>query len=234
MESPVIYIDIEKELITPNGKINLVFKSEIASGELIALFGASGEGKTTLLRMLAGLTKPDKGSIKYGEKVWFDSSKGIHIPSQNRNIGFMFQDYALFPNMTIEGNIRFAQPVQDEEMVDQLLELFGLTGFRKQKPDKLSGGQKQRVALARALARKPDVLLLDEPFSSLDYKMRLSIQKEIKKAYQFKQTTMIIVSHDPAEILRLAERIICIEDGAIVRTGTPKEVFADYEITNFE
>ncbi|MFI5139017.1 MAG: ABC transporter ATP-binding protein [Sphingobacteriales bacterium] len=225
MERAVVDIDIEKELITPKGKINMVFKAEIAHGEITVLFGPSGEGKTTMLRMIAGLTQPNQGIIKYGDKVWFDMGKGIHCKPQNRNIGMMFQDYALFPNMTVRQNIRFAQTEPDNKRVDDLLDLFGLAGFSKQHPGKLSGGQKQRVALARALARKPDVLLLDEPFSSLDYWMRLALQNEIKKAQQFHPMAMVIVSHDPAEIVNLADKMIWIESGRILCEGKPETIF---------
>ncbi|HQK41040.1 MAG TPA: ATP-binding cassette domain-containing protein, partial [Flavobacterium alvei] len=179
MENNVIAIDIEKKMFTVNGEINLAIQTSIKMGELVALFGSSGAGKTTLLRILAGLVTPDKGIIKFGETVWFDSGNRINIPPQNRNISLMFQDYALFPNMTVEGNIQFAQSEKDDQAVDELLSVFGLNEFRKHKTNGLSGGQKQRVALARALARKPQLLLLDEPLSALDATMRASLQDEI-------------------------------------------------------
>ena len=227
MESNIIKVEVEKGLMTPYGKINLNFHATINKGEIVALFGPSGEGKTTILRMIAGLTNPDKGTIKYGDEVWFDKSKKINSKPQNRNIGMMFQDYALFPNMTVAENIQFAQTIPNKKEVDDLIELFGLGGFAKQSCLKLSGGQKQRVALARALARKPKVLLLDEPFSSLDYWMRISLQNEIKKAQQFYPMAMIMVSHDPADIVNLADRMIWIEKGNVFCEGKPREIFAD-------
>ena len=139
----------------------------------------------------------------------------------------MFQDYALFPNMTVEQNIQFAQPERNQSAVDELLTLFGLSEFRKRKPAGLSGGQKQRVALARALARKPQLMLLDEPLSALDAEMRVALQDEIAQAHQLLGVTTIMVSHDLNEVFRLATQVICIENGAVTRTGKPEEVFSD-------
>ena len=231
MENDVIFIDVEKRMLTANGPLNLAVRSSIPSGELVALFGESGAGKTTLLRILAGLVAPDKGLIKFGSTVWFDSEKKINIPPQIRNISLMFQDYALFPNMTVEQNIQFAQPEKEQSKVDELLVLFGLTEFRKRKPTGLSGGQKQRVALARALARKPQLLLLDEPLSALDAEMRITLQNEIAQAHQLLGVTTIMVSHDLNEVFRLATQVICIENGSITRTGKPEEVFSDSSIS---
>lgn len=231
MENNVIYIDIEKMMLTVNGKVNLAVKTVIKTGELVALFGSSGAGKTTLLRILAGLVHPDKGIIKFGETVWFDSEKRINIPPQNRNISLMFQDYALFPNMTVEENIQFAQSEKDDLAVNELLSIFGLSEFRKYKPNGLSGGQKQRVALARALARKPQLLLLDEPLSALDAEMRSVLQNQIAQAHQLLDTTTIMVSHDLNEVFRLATQVLCIENGMIQRSGTPDEVFSDNSIS---
>lgn len=210
MENHVIYIDIEKMMLTVNGKVNLAIKTEVKTGELVALFGSSGAGKTTLLRILAGLVTPDKGIIKFGETVWFDSGNRINIPPQNRNISLMFQDYALFPNMTVEENIQFAQAEKDDNSVNELLSIFGLSEFRKYKPNGLSGGQKQRVALARALARKPQLLLLDEPLSALDTEMRSTLQNEIAQAHQLLGGTTIMVSHDLSEVFRLATQVPCL------------------------
>lgn len=231
MENNVIYINIEKMMLTVNGKVNLAVKTEIKIGELVALFGSSGAGKTTLLRILAGLVNPDKGLIKFGDTVWFDSEKRINIPPQNRNISLMFQDYALFPNMTVEENIQFAQAEKDDLAVNDLLSIFGLSEFRKYKPNGLSGGQKQRVALARALARKPQLLLLDEPLSALDAEMRSTLQNEIAQAHQLLGATTIMVSHDLSEVFRLASQVLCIENGSIQRSGSPDEVFSNNSIS---
>jgi len=231
MENDVIDIDIEKMMLTANGPMNLAVSAKIPSGELIALFGESGSGKTTLLRILAGLVSPDKGFIKFRNTVWFDSGKQINIAPQQRNISLMFQDFALFPNMTVEQNIQFAQPERDNTSVNELLDNFGLTEFRKRKPNGLSGGQKQRVALARALARKPQLLLLDEPLSALDAEMRHTLQDEIAKAHSLSGVTTLMVSHDLNEVFRLASQVICIENGVITRNGKPEAVFSDNSIS---
>lgn len=231
MENNVIYIDIEKMMLTVNGKVKLAVKTVIKTGELVTLFGSSGAGKTTILRILAGLVHPDKGIIKFGDTVWFDSEKQINISPQNRNISLMFQDYALFPNMTVEDNIQFAQSEKDDLAVNELLSIFGLSEFRKYKPNGLSGGQKQRVALARALARKPQLLLLDEPLSALDAEMRSTLQNQIAQAHQLLGGTTIMVSHDLNEVFRLATLVLCIENGMIQRSGTPDEVFSDNSIS---
>jgi molybdate transport system ATP-binding protein len=231
MENDVIYIDIEKLMLTANGQVNLSVKTTIQAGELVALFGESGAGKTTLLRILAGLVTPDRGQIRVGNRIWFDAENRINLPPQARNISLMFQDYALFPNMTVEQNIRFAQPLKNLVKVDELLELFGLSEFRKKKPNGLSGGQKQRVALARALAREPQLLLLDEPLSALDATMRATLQEEIEKAHRLSGITSLMVSHDLNEVFRLANRVFCIENGSISRSGKPEEVFSDNSIS---
>jgi molybdate transport system ATP-binding protein len=231
MENDVISIDIEKQMLTTNGPMNLVVQTTIPMGELVALFGESGAGKTTLLRILAGLLSPDKGLIKFGETVWYNSEEHINLPPQTRNISLMFQDYALFPNMSVEQNIQFAQPLKDQQKVLELIELFGLTELSKRKPANLSGGQKQRVALARALARNPQLLLLDEPLSALDAGMRSALQDEIAKAHQLLAITTLIVSHDLGEVFRLASRVLYIENGQITRTGKPEEVFSDSSIS---
>lgn len=231
MANDVIFIDVEKRMLTANGPMNLVIQATITAGELVALFGESGAGKTTLLRILAGLVIPDKGLIRFGNTVWFDSAKQINIVPQQRNISLMFQDYALFPNMTVEQNIQFAQPEKNQSALNELLEMFGLYEFRKRKPNGLSGGQKQRVALSRALARKPQLLLLDEPLSALDAEMRASLQDEIVQAHKLLGVTTIMVSHDLNEVFRLASQVLCIENGTITRTGKPEDVFLDNSIS---
>lgn len=231
MESNIIYIDVEKHVVTADGPITLSFKTDIKMGELVALFGPSGVGKTTLLRMLAGLTNPDKGTILFGSQVWFDSEKKVNVAPQKRHISLMFQDYALFPNMSVEENIRFAQTVEDRSAVEILLTSFGLSELKNRKPNGLSGGQKQRVALARALARKPQLLLLDEPLSALDAEMRSALQDEIAKAHKLLGATTIMVSHDLNEVFRIATSVITLKDGVVDKLGTPDDVFSNTAIS---
>lgn len=231
MEDIAVSINIGKEIVSSAGRLMLEVKADVKYGELVALFGPSGAGKTTLLRMLAGLTHPDRGEIKFGNEVWFDSSKRISLPPQKRHIGFMFQDYALFPNMTVKENIEYAQPVKDGNRVDYLVNSFGLGEFSNRKPAKLSGGQKQRVALARALAREPKLLMLDEPLSALDANLRTSLQDEIRKAHLLYKTTTLMVSHDLTEVFRLADSVICLDSGKVSATGEPMKIFSDNSVS---
>lgn len=229
----MLKIDIERTMLTSEGKKTLKICSEIADRELLCLFGHSGSGKTTLLRILAGLTTPSKGRIVYNDTVWFDSDKKINLSPQLRNVGYMFQDYALFPNMSVEGNIRFAQKEKDTEAIEELMELFDLIALRKQKPAQLSGGQRQRVALARALAAKPNLLLLDEPLSALDFEMRTALQHEIRKAHLLLNTITILVSHDVNEVCTLASSVMTIKNGRVLSQGHPKEIFSDGSFQNY-
>lgn len=219
-------INIQREMLTSEGKTNLEIDTVISDNELLCLFGHSGAGKTTLLRILAGLTKPDKGRIVFNDTVWFDSEKKINIPPQQRNVGYMFQDYALFPNMTVEKNISFAQKEKNKDDVDKIMDLFDLGTLKNQHPAKLSGGQKQRVALARALAAKPNVLLLDEPLSALDFDMRLALQHEIRKAHNLLNTLTVMVSHDLQEVFHLASSVIMLKNGTVINEGKPADVFS--------
>ena len=225
MEPLLIQIDVRKALLSAEGATTLEVRIDIPSGQLTALFGPSGAGKTTLLRMLAGLVKPDEGTIRAGGKIWFDSSRRVNVPPQERHIGMMFQDYALFPNMTVEQNIQFAQDERDPSFTEKLLKVFELREFAGRKPAQLSGGQKQRVALARALARKPEVLLLDEPLSALDADMRMALQDEIDRVHEMFRATTVFVSHDMQEVIRLADHIVRIEKGKVTGTGSPREIF---------
>ena len=220
-----LFISIEHSMLTSEGKTNLEVNTEIGGNELLCLFGHSGAGKTTLLRILAGLTKPDKGRIVFNDTIWFDSEKKINIPPQERNVGYMFQDYALFPNMSVEKNISFAQKQKNKTETDQLISLFELDTLRHQHPGKLSGGQKQRVALARALAAKPNLLLLDEPLSALDWDMRSSLQLEIVKAHELMNSITLLVSHDIQEVIQLASSVLVLKNGTVVKSGKPSDVF---------
>ena len=203
-------MNLKKKMHTTEGERFLNFKEEIHDGEFILFVGHSGRGKRTLLRMLAGLVRPDHGSIMFGDEVWYNHETKYNIPSQKRNIAYMFQDFALFPNMTVEQNIAFAQKHKDLEAVASLINIFGLGNLEKIYPSKLSGGQKQRVALARALASKPSVLLLDEPLSSIDWQMRESLQNEILKAHSYLGGISIMVTHDREEAAKMGDRIITL------------------------
>ncbi|MEA4917536.1 ABC transporter ATP-binding protein [Proteiniphilum sp.] len=210
----MIALEIRKQMWTADGLRTLEVSVEIPKNSLTCIFGPSGSGKTTLLRMIAGLVKPDKGSISINSIPVYDSGKKINLVPQRRHVGYMFQDYALFPNMSVEKNIRFAQGREkDNVLVEALIHEFGLDNLRRQKPDKLSGGQRQRVALARAIAAKPDVLLLDEPLSAVDEEMRLSLQDEIIKVHTIFSMTTLMVSHDRTEIARLSTHLLPIGQG---------------------
>lgn len=213
-----IYIDVRKEMTTTEGKNMLNIRREISGGDFICLVGHSGSVKTTLLRILSGLLTPDEGVIRVGGKTWFDSTARINLKPQQRSIAYMFQDLALFPNMTVAQNIGYAQRAHNPTHINELLDIFGMKGLATQKPGKLSGGQKQRVALARALASSPQILLLDEPLSSIDQEMREALQSEILKAHEYLNSTSIMVTHDLPEARRMANEIIKIKNGLIVET----------------
>jgi molybdate transport system ATP-binding protein len=232
MENNIIHIDIEKMMHTADGPMNLKVQTSIRAHELVAIFGESGAGKTTLLRILAGLTQPDKGTIVFDNTTWFDSQSNVNLPPQKRNISYMFQDYALFPNMTVEENLLYAQQIKDKNKVTDLLSVFGLLEFKNRKPIGLSGGQKQRVALARSLARNPKLLLLDEPLSALDSTMRMALQNEILKVHGLYSITTLIVSHDIHEIYKLAQHVVVINNGTITKSGSPHQVFSNTAISN--
>ncbi|MGC9121203.1 MAG: ABC transporter ATP-binding protein [Sulfurihydrogenibium sp.] len=224
----MIVVRVKKELIGQKGKFNLEVDFKVEKGEFLTIFGRSGSGKTTILRMIAGLEKPDEGYIEFDGKVYFDSSKKINIPPQKRNVGFVFQNYALFPNMTVFENVAFAldkKKKENIEKVEEVLKLVELYNLKDRYPSSLSGGQQQRVALARAIIKNPDILLLDEPLSALDYSIRIKLQDELKKIHKMFNLTTLLVSHDKPEVFKLSDRVIYLEDGKIRKVGTPREVF---------
>lgn len=200
-------------------KLDLEFK--INNGEFVALYGKSGSGKSTILRLLAGFDKPDSGVISSDGVIYYN--KDIFLPPQKRNIGYLFQDYALFPNMSVMQNLLFAK--NDIKFATELLELAELLEFKNAYPHTLSGGQKQRTALARALMRRPKILLLDEPLSALDAKLRIKLQDYLSQIHKKYNMSIILVSHDKHEIYRLANHIYEIDNGKIIQSGTPKELF---------
>ncbi len=228
----MIEIKITKPLHTADGTIDLVVNKEIQNGDFLTLFGKSGSGKTTLLRIIAGLETPKSGTIIVDGEVWFDSEKKINLTPQKRNVGFVFQDYALFPNMTVRENLEFALPNKKEiQRVDEILEIMEIENLSNMKPIHLSGGQKQRVAVARTLMTNPKILLLDEPLSALDSAMRQKLQDELSSIHTKFGITSLLVSHDISEVFRLSNRVFKINLGQIIDDGNPSEVFANQNIS---
>ncbi len=196
----------------------------VKEGSMTALLGPSGSGKTTVLRMIAGLETPDGGDITIsGQNV-------SSVPAQKRNVGFVFQHYALFKHMRVEDNIAFPLKVRKwkrdaiKERVSELLNLLRLEGLGRRYPDQISGGQRQRVALARALASHPQVLLLDEPFSALDARVRDELREWLRSLHEQLHVTSVFVTHDQTEAMELADRIVIMREGQIIQDGTPEEI----------
>ena len=225
-------IQIEKEMIGINGKFRIVTDFEIAEGSFVTLCGESGAGKTSLLRMLAGFLEPEKGLIELNDDVWFSSTRKINQKPQNRKVGFVFQDYSLFPNMTVRQNLDYALPKNESKsIIHELIEIIELGELQSRKPETLSGGQKQRVAFARALVRKPKLLLLDEPFSALDKKMRSSLQDYLLSMHRKFALTTILVSHDAGEIFKLSDEVLLLKEGKMVQRTTPTRFYSSQEVS---
>lgn len=213
----MININIKKELHGSSGEMLLDVNLEIKQHAFVALAGKSGSGKTTLLRILAGLESA-QGEIIVDDEVWLN--KEYSLPPQKRKIGFVFQEYALFENMSVEENLLFVR--KDKKLAEKLLDITELSTLSKRLPSTLSGGQKQRVSLCRAMMNMPKLLLMDEPLSALDPSMRTKLQQEILTLHKEFGTTTIMVSHDPSEIYRLANRVVVLRLGKIINDGTPK------------
>ena len=221
----MIRLSLKKTLLGSLGKFDLEIDLTIQDNEFFAIYGKSGSGKTTILRMIAGLEKPEEGFISFNRIVYFDSNKKIHLPPQRRNVGFVFQNYALFPHMTVLENLEYAAENHRKKQIKELLELLDLYQLKDRYPNALSGGQQQRVALARALVRNPKILLLDEPLSALDPYTRTRLQDEITKIHRYYGLTTILVSHDKPEVFKLSNRVLILEDGKISKLGKPHEIF---------
>ena len=215
----MISLNIKKELHGSNGVMNLDINLSLQNGEFVTLSGVSGSGKTTLLRVLAGLEEAFGEIIVDGE-IWLNEK--IKKPIQKRDIGFVFQDYALFPNLSVLDNLLYVK--KDKDLAKQLLSLTDLYELKNRYPNSLSGGQKQRVSLCRALMKRPKILLMDEPLSALDPHMRLKLQDEILTLHKEFKTTTIMVSHDPSEMYKLASRVLVLKDGKIIDDGLPKDI----------
>lgn len=222
-----IYVDIEKTL----GSFHLKVKLE-AGDETLALLGASGCGKSMTLKCIAGIEKPDRGRIVVDDVVLFDSEEKINLTPQQRHTGLMFQNYALFPNMTVLQNIRTGANRETdrkkrEAAVKTVMESFGLSELANHLPHQLSGGQQQRAALARILVSNPRILLLDEPFSALDSHLRFRLEQEVRQVIREFGKTVLLVSHDRDEVFRMSDSIAVMANGRVETLGTKKDVFAD-------
>ena len=212
----MVDIDVKKRITTGNGPVVLDIKLSLREREFVSMFGASGAGKSTILRMIAGLTSPDRGHIIIDDQIWYDSSKNVNVLTQRRSVGLVFQEYNLFPHLTLRENLQFAFDHEpDNAMINDFLGISGLSEVQGFKPTLLSGGQKQRAALIRALIRKPKILLLDEPFSALDLSMRRTLQEEILKIHERFRIPTIMVTHDVADVLRLSKRVFVLQDGKL-------------------
>lgn len=199
----MIAINIEKKLKAYNGLQVLRIKKEFIPGSITRITGPSGAGKTTLLKMIAGLITPDDGSIAIDGTTWFDKVKKINLTPQQRKTGFVFQDYALFPNMTVRQHLEYA--TKNAEWITRLLTIGQLDAFTDHKPAHLSGGQQQRLAILRALAIKPKLLLMDEPFSALDLKTKGTLIADLQVLFREIGATVLIVSHSPQELDGISE-----------------------------
>ena len=201
--------------------------------ELVVLFGHSGAGKSLTLQMIAGLIEPDAGRIRLNDLVYFDSAVRKDLKPQDRMLGYVFQDLALFPHMTVKQNILYGghgiSKTEKEVMAVEMMERFRISDLRDSLPDRISGGQKQRVAIARALMRQPHALLLDEPFSALDATIRLEMGMLLKEIRNKFDIPVILVTHDLQEACSLADRMVVYSEGRVIQSGKPQEVLSNPE-----
>ncbi len=224
MDHSISHLNCSLQLKDSQRSFHLEVDLQLYQKELLALTGPSGSGKTTILRILAGLEKRAKGRLWVQGELWQDSTKGLFLAPQQRSIGVVFQDYALFPNMSVVQNLQFALPkTENHTLIEELLEVMDLQELKIAYPRELSGGQQQRVALARALVRRPKLLLLDEPLSALDTQMREHLQGFIRLLHERYGLTTLLISHHPEEIQRLADRVIVMEKGKIIDGSLTQE-----------
>ena len=236
-----LYVDIEKRL----GTFDLKMKFEMQD-EVLALLGPSGSGKSMTLKCIAGIERPDKGRIVLDDHVLFDSEQHINLKPQKRSVGYLFQQYALFPNMSVYQNIACGikgaakrggagtdAKAEKDKMIRDIIDLMHLNGLEEKKPRQISGGEQQRVALARILVNHPDALLLDEPFSALDASLRKNLVRETYKLMKDYGKSVIFVTHDQKEAFRLSESVALLDKGMITRSGKRDEIFEKVMIENF-
>lgn len=235
-----IRVDFEKEIRSQGRTFRL--RTSFASDErCVVLFGPSGAGKTLTLKAVAGLLTPDAGVISVGDRVLFDAERGVNLPARRRKIGYLFQDYALLPHRTVEENVGFGlcpwwrrRPREaDRARVGELLGAFGLVPLARSYPAHLSGGQRQRAALARALARRPDLLLLDEPFAALDPPLRARMRDGLKAVLGEFRVPVVLITHDPADVEALADTLVVFEEGQVQRVWPFRTICQRRKVAQF-
>jgi molybdate transport system ATP-binding protein len=218
------------EARTALGALELEVALEVGAGECLALAGPSGAGKTSVLRIAAGLARPERGLVEANGETWLDTERGLDLPPERRRCGYVFQEYALFPHLSAWQNVAYPlrgmSRAERRERALELLGRFGMADLADARPRTLSGGERQRVAVARALARKPDVLLLDEPLSALDARTRASASRELAAVLRDVEAPALLVTHDFAEAAHLGDRVGVIDAGRVVQEGTPSELAA--------
>jgi molybdate transport system ATP-binding protein len=222
----LLEVDIHKRFGAQKDSFDLKINFEVSPGQIIAVYGDSGEGKTTLLRAISGLEKPDTGRVSFDNQLWFDSSTKYSMSPQQRKLGFVFQENTLFPHLTVRQNVAFAvNDKKDLGRVDEMIQRVEIKDLEDRYPSELSGGQRQKVALARSLVQRPKLLLLDEPLSALDHTARTQLQDLILEIHKELQLTILLVSHDVPEIIKMADSVIRIHKGSIESINTPQELF---------
>ncbi len=227
---PFLAFQATKTLHTAQGPQLLDIGFQLEEGDLLSVYGPSGAGKTTVLRILSGLTTVASGRIEVDGSTWLDTDRHIDLPTRYRSIGFVFQDFALFPHLTVRQQLEFALPgKEDKKIIAELLALMELEALQDRRPSFLSGGQQQRVALARAIARRPRLLLLDEPLSALDEEMRFKLQEYLLTVHRHYRLTTVLVSHYLPEIVRLSDKTVVLEKGRIVKQGLPADIFFPHD-----
>jgi len=217
-------IKLSHTIFTSEGEHRLEVNETVADGALVCLYGPSGIGKTTLFRVIAGLITPELAYINANDKVFIDTQQRINLPPQQRNVAFMFQDYALFPNMTVWGNIAFAQKEKDDAYIQQLLKAFDMEQLKNRKVTQLSGGQQQRVALARTLAQKAPIILLDEPLAALDIAHQVEVMQLVHQLSRELNLGVIIVIHDINLAARFCDHLVALHSGKLLAQGNAFDI----------
>ena len=226
----MIKIQIYKEFFKSANQFSIDVDFSLKKGSFNALFGDSGSGKTTILNVIAGIKYADRGKISVLDNVWLDTAAQINLAINKRKIGVVFQNSILFPHLTVYENLVFSKEKNDSlELMNELIQLFSISDLLKQFPENLSGGEKQKVAIVRSLIRNPDLLLLDEPFSAVDFQQRKELQDALLQVHQKLKFTALVISHDIEEVVRLSDNIFMLDKGKVIKNGPALALFENKE-----